>query len=186
MKKILALAAAAVALTGSVFAQASASGTVAVPLVIETVRSLNLGTISRDGTQVGNIIRNVVAGVNAAPVQSAGFRIKGDLLDDVKITSASSVLTWNSGSASQTTGPIAQTTTIIGSNFQFRLAGAVVNPASYTSNVTLNQAWPLDRTQPGASGIGYEEVMVGGDWTIAPDQQQGTYTGTVDITVAYM
>jgi hypothetical protein len=186
MKKILAIAAAVVALSGSAFAQATATGTVSVPLVLETVRSMNLGTISRDGTQVGNIIKNVVAGVNTAPTQSAGFRVKGDLLDDVKLTSASSVLTWSSGSASQTTGPVTQATTIVGSNFTFRLAGAVSNPASYTTNVTLNQAWPLARTQSGASGIGYEEVMVGGDWTITPDQQQGTYTGTVDITVAYM
>src|SRR5687768_7668532 len=145
MKKFLVLAAAVVAFSGNAFAQGAGSATVSVPVSVVAKQGLNLGTISRDGSQVGTVIRNVspIQANNAAypGMKFAAFTISGDAYDGLKITSASSTLNWTSSSASQIsqagTGA-AQSTSIVGSNFSFATYGAYGNSGSFRGMVAMN------------------------------------------------
>lgn len=186
MKKFLVLAAAVVAFSGNAFAQGTASATVTVPVTVVAKQGLNIGTISRDGSQSGNVIRTVspIAANNTGGAQFAAFTVSGDAFDGLKVTSASSVLNWTSSSSSQVSsvGASAQTTQIIGSNFTFGAYGSYMNPASLRGMVAMNTEFTPEGN---VGGIGKIDLAVGGDFTIAPDLQRGNYTGSVDITVAY-
>jgi hypothetical protein len=212
MKKILALAVAAVALSGSAFAQTGTvtqgnnsvtsgtitiKGTVVVPIEATVIDGdINFANIMRGAS---TIVSPQTSNIDAQPNPNAGkVGIVGDVGDPITVTVPASIVL---------------TTTAYGGNDNTMdwLTVDDVNPAiSYTSylptwvpqgssvspgtgaqtlgddNSDVNGGLTYNTfptTSSDALGAGY--VWVGGKVTASATQQRGLYTGTITVTAAY-
>jgi hypothetical protein len=191
MKKILAIAAlAAVALSGSAFAQNSSSAsssvtsTVQVPIQILNQQGLNFGS---------NLARTVNTTIAPTSTQSARFFVLGDAGDNVSFNvdpvvvllidpyvNAQALAGVNAVGGQSTTMNVTTSATI-----------RHINDAA-TSIPIIPNPYPLSTPGPGgndggaqAAGNGQMYVYVGGSVTPSATQQRGSYSGVLNVAVNY-
>jgi hypothetical protein len=143
---------------------ATAKGTVLLPLTLSETQKLDFGTVIADTTSAGDVLIDAVTGARtvASPVvgvptnpgQNGIFQGAGSpgTVVDLSMT-APAVLTSGSNTL-------------------------VVNDMSFDNAGALTTSRTIDLT--GAFSVG-----VGGDFAIAANQPNGLYTGTYSVTASY-
>jgi hypothetical protein len=175
-------------MTGSAFAQNSATsssavlGTVQVPITIVNNEDLNFGT---------NMLRGIPSSIPANSYDAAEFFITGDAGDNVFFNIDPTVLlTLEAYPAQDLAGVVpagGQATTMsVTTNSRIRYVDDA--PSALVMAPVLH-ALSVPGTEPGdgviGSGTGQMYLFVGGSVTPGPDQQRGSYAGTVNVSVQY-
>ena len=185
MKKFLALAVAAVALSGSAFAQdnatAVATATVNYDVEITKMSDINFGT---------DLARNSDPSIAPTSGNAATFYVQGDSKDLVFFTIPNTVTLSlvNQGQLAGVVGDGTQATTMDWTTAatirHYNAPGSsiaiVPNPHELsTAGVNDNGNHPMN------SGIGQMYVYVGGSLDVAANQQRGNYSGELTVAVDY-
>jgi hypothetical protein len=209
MKKILALAVAAVALSGSAFAQTptigtntlmstvtsgpvTITGTVVVPLEATVLDgNINFAQINRGGIATVNPANDAINNVN--PPDAAKVAFVGDRGDNIAVTLTNSVLATTNGGGHGIGNPatMAWTTTATyrdawvpqGGSTPF-LSGATLTLGDDNSDLGTGLTYG-GVASTGNDGNGAMFVWLGGSVTADANQQRGVYTGTITVTGTY-
>ena len=190
MKKFFAMTAlAVVAMTGSAFAQNSASatapvvGTVQVPISIVNQQGLNFGS---------SLARTVNATIPSTSLQAARFWVQGDAGDFVFFNVDPNVtlmldpnLNPQALAGVNPVGGQATTMNVATSASIRHLNDATTSIAIVPNPHPLSQFGQDGGAFPAGSGMGQMYVYVGGSVTPGADQQRGSYSGTLNVAVNY-
>ena len=168
---IAALAATLVAATpamaaSSATATANARGIVLKSLSLSNTSDLDFGTVAADATNPGTVSVDADTGARAttgAVVALPGAFARGQF-DGLGDPNANVTLT-----LTQPAGGVI-------------CSGGPACPASIPAALSLDQGGSTSRT---TDGLGRFTVFVGGDFTIAANQQNGTYSSQFDLTAVY-
>lgn len=168
---IAALAATLVAATPAMAAStatatANAKGIVLKSLSLSSTADLDFGTVAADATNPGTVSVDADTGARAttgAVVALPGAFARGQF-DGLGDPNANVTLT-----LTQPAGGVICT-------------GGAACPASIPATLTLDQGGSTSRT---TDGLGRFTVFVGGDFSIAANQQNGTYSSQFDLTAVY-
>jgi Domain of unknown function (DUF4402) len=151
------------ALAASASAQANAKGTVLKSLTLTAVSDLDFGTVAGDATTLGHVLVNADTGLRSTTggvvALAGGFgRAQFNGLGD----------------------PNATVTLTLG-----QPAGNVICTAGCAATIPAALSLNSGGTTRVTDSTGKLTVFVGGDFTIAANQQQGVYTAQFDLTVNY-
>src|SRR4051794_17096557 len=168
---IAALAATLVAATpamaaSSATATANARGIVLKSLSLSNTADLDFGTVAADATNPGTVSVDAQTGARSttgAVVALPGAFARGQF-DGLGDPNANVTLT-----LTQPAGGVICT-------------GGAACPASIPASLSLDQGGSTTRL---TDGLGRFTVFVGGDFTIAANQQNGTYSSQFDLTAVY-